>query len=141
MAKKTIGEIINLVRNTKSDYEKVKVLRENDCRVLRELLQMNFDPSVQFDLPSGEIDFGATKLNPNAVTHLMPEWGRFKRVFLKGGKPIKEKTRMVNFVGLLKSLEPIEASIVLEVKDKKLSGITEEVVRKAFPNLLPSNAR
>jgi hypothetical protein len=52
-------------------------------------------------------------------------------------KPLKRETMFVEF---LESLAPKDAELILAIKDKKLpfKGITEDIVREAFPELFPA---
>lgn len=135
MARKTMGEMVSLLRDAKTKEQKLDVLKKHDCVFLRELLKINFDKSIQFALPKGAVEY-RSKLEPSAQTHLIGEWRRFKRVFLEGGADVKPHIREANFTGLLRSLDEVEAGIVLELKDKKLTGVTREIVEQAYPGLL-----
>lgn len=138
--RKTIGEMVSDIKSAYNENEKLALLKSYDCVHLRELLKINFDPSIKFALPEGPVPY-RTKDEPSAQTHLMPEWRRFKRIFLEGWHPtLKQKVREDNFIGLLRSLDHVEATIVLELKDKKLSGISRKLVEQAYPGLLEPEA-
>ena len=138
MAAKTIGEIITEVRSVEGKKAKAAVLKKYDGPALRELLRVNSDPNIKFALKEGPVPYQSKVYDPNGMTHLLPEWRRFKRLFLVGGhKTLKQSVREENFAGLLRSLEPVEAEIVLQLKDKKLKGVPRDAVDEAFPGLLP----
>ena len=59
---------------------------------------------------------------------------------MEGGNPnLKPLRREFLFIQLLESIDSEDAKLLLSVKDKKLpfKGITEKIVRQAFPDLLP----
>ena len=47
--------------------------------------------------------------------------------------PLKRETL---FIGLLESIDPEDAKVLLAAKDKKLKGITAAIVNEAFPGLI-----
>ena len=59
--------------------------------------------------------------------------------FIKGGNDgLKSLRRETMFIDILTGLHPLEAEILILVKDKKLSDkykITQQVVSKAFPQI------
>ena len=63
-------------------------------------------------------------------------------LFLEGpaGNPnLKQLRREQLFIQMLESLHPLEADVLLQVKDKKLNyrGLTYKLVKETFPEILP----
>ena len=71
-------------------------------------------------------------------TTIRKEFTKFYN-FLKGGNPsMSSLRRETMFINVLQGLHPLEAEILILVKDKKLGEkykITKEVVAEAFPQI------
>lgn len=140
-----IPEILKEVSDAPAK-ERSNILKKHSSNVLlKEILMMNFNNNIEFDLPAGEPPY---KVNPQPVgltdTNLYAESRRF--YLLIKGHPKRpqnlKKLQMENiFVQILEGCNKIEAEMMISLKDKKLSklypGLTEKVVREAFPDLLP----
>ena len=137
MPAKQIGDIFKELYATRKPNEKIRILRENDSKILRELLRLNFDELAEFDLPEGDPPFKkSTEPEGMSFTTLSMEWKRLPK-FMKGNStnlaPMKKE---MLFVSLLESLDPVEANLLCEVKDKRLRGITLRQTLKAFPDFV-----
>lgn len=137
-------EVFQLLEDTTKAADRVKILQDNESFGLKTVLQGAFHPGIVFDLPEGTPPFtpdpGPPGLQPvpfgKAVTALarcvIDKNSANKIIRFK-----KEKT----FIGLLESVHPKDAEILIAVKDKKLHKlyalVTANLVRKAFPNLIP----
>jgi hypothetical protein len=42
------------------------------------------------------------------------------------------------FIGLLESLHPKDANLLIAVKDKKVEGLNAATINEAFPGLIPN---
>ena len=125
--------------------ERVVILKKNDTTTLREVLRVNFDPGIEFDLPKGAPPYKAT---PHPVymaeSNFFAE-GRRLYLLLKGHprRPKNLKGIQVEniFIQMLEGVNAIEAEMLIALKDKALSkrykGLTENLVKTAFPGLLP----
>ena len=63
-------------------------------------------------------------------------------LFVEGGNPnLKQVRREYLFVELLESIDPSEAELLLQVKDKKIKcrGLTYNLVKETFPELISWN--
>lgn len=139
-----VPEILQKVSEAKP-AERAAVLKQySDNGLLRDVLLLNFGPA-EFDLPAGEPPF---KVNPQPVgltdTNLYAEWRR--HYLLIKGHPRRpagiKKIQVENvFVQMLEGIHATEAELLIALKDKQLAkkykGLTEKVVREAFPELLP----
>ena len=132
-----ISEVVQNAANAFDIHEKVMILREADHPVLRNYLKMAIDHNLQWDLPPGAPPF--TPCEEKDVEHVLyNEFPRVCRIFLKGSNPnLKPARREQLFVFFLESLYPKDARFFIDVvKDRKLpEGLTEEIIRFAFPNL------
>jgi len=59
-------------------------------------------------------------------------------MFLDPNSKLPQLKKEVLFVGVLESLDPQDAKLLLAVKDKKMpyKGITKKLVAETFPNLI-----
>ena len=100
-----ITEILQKVSSAKTKKEKVDLLQEYNQDALRAILIINFDESLKFLLPEGEVPF-----NPNDApagtehTRLVHEYKGLYRFFKGGDASIKGMRREQLFVQLLEGL-------------------------------------
>jgi hypothetical protein len=60
-------------------------------------------------------------------------------LYLYGNRPdLKQHQRENLFIGLLESLHPKDASLLIAVKDKKVKGLNIATINEAFPGLIPN---
>lgn len=139
-----VPEILKQVSEAKP-AERAGILQQHkDNQLLKDVLLLNFGPA-EFDLPAGEPPY---KVNPQPVgltdTNLYAEWRR-AYLLIKGHpkRPAGVKKIQVEnvFIQMLEGIHADEASMLISLKDKALAkkykGLTEKVVREAFPELLP----
>ena len=145
-----VPEILQQVSEAASVKDRVAVLQKHaDNALLKEVLRLNFDPAVKFDLPQGDPPF---KRSPHPVnmaeTNLYAE---SKRMYLvikdHPRRPANLKRQQIEniFIQMLEGINAIEADMLCSLKDKALAkrykGLTEAVVRQALPDLLPETAK
>ena len=133
-----VAEFLERTSKLKKKQDKINALKFNDSYVIRSVLQGVFDPRVVWLLPEGEPPYSPCTLpdQQNMFVHQC----RKLQYFVSGGAPnLKQSKRELLFTELLESIHPADAKMLVSIKDKKLPwpGITEDVVREAFPNLLP----
>ena len=137
---KSVYEVIEEARKKRSKDEKVKVLRENESWALKDILKGTFDDSIKWNLPAGTPPYNATAPH-SAPGNLLRENKKFA-YFVKGGKGdklMKAKREQI-FIGLLETVEPKDAELVVGMINKKMpvTGITKATVQEAFPGLIKS---
>jgi len=60
-------------------------------------------------------------------------------LYLYGNRPDLKKHQRENlFIGLLESLHPKDAALLIAVKDKKVEGLNIATINEAFPGLIPN---
>ena len=132
-----LSEILQKVSSAKTKKEKVELLQEYNNNGLRAVLIINFDESLKFLLPEGEVPF-----NPNDTpagtehTRLVHEYKGLYRFFKGGDASIKGMRREQLFVQLLEGLHEDEANMLVSACNKDLQAkyrITKQVVSEAFP--------
>jgi hypothetical protein len=141
-----VSEILEKVAAAKP-ADRIQVLKQNSDRnqLLQDVLRLNFDPAIEFDLPPGQPPY---KVNPQPAgltdSNLYAE-SRRMYLLVKGHprRPANLKRLQVEnvFIQILEGIHSSEAEMMIALKDKALSkkykGLTEAVVRGAFPGLLP----
>jgi len=161
-------EVFDLVSKQRSAAKKAEVLQKYNHPSIRALLIWNFDESVISMLPEGDVPYGdpteqtvykggslGSKITSEirdmyekgtmsvadekqGRTTIEREYQNFYH-FIKGGNDgLKALRRETMFINMLTGLHPLEAEILILVKDKKLSDkykITKDHVAKAFPQI------
>jgi len=160
-------EVFDLVSKQRSAAKKAEVLQKYNHPSIRALLIWNYDESVKTLLPEGPVPYGGfdeqTVLKGNLTgkiteeirdmyekgnvsvadekqgrTTIEREYKNFYN-FIKGGNDsLKSLRRESMFINMLTGLHPLEAEILILVKDKKLGDkykITQSDVSKAFPTI------
>jgi hypothetical protein len=139
-----IPEILQQVADAKPS-ERAEVLKKHASNaLLQEVLLLNFGPAV-FDLPKGRPPFkGSVQPIGLTETNLYAESRRLYLVVKDHPRrPKNLKTLQVEniFIQMLEGIHKDEAEMLIVLKDKELAkkykGLTEAVVRQAFPDLLP----
>lgn len=133
-----ISEVIKKASNAKTKAQKIKILKDNNSQALRSVLKWNFDPSIQSDLPEGEVPYNKNDA-PIGTEHtvLEREYRNLWR-FIKGANSLSNMKREQLFFQLLEGLHESEAEVICLVKDKELQSkfrITHAVVKEAFPEI------
>jgi len=161
-------EILDMASRTRGTEKKVDVLKRYGCGALKALFIWNFDETVVSALPPGEVpysgyeeqhvyngtltdkieessrqmyengSFSLGSTDANAKTTLRAQWKNLYH-FVEGGNGGLSKTRReMMFINLLESVHPLEAEILILVKDKELDTkykVPFEVVEEAFPEI------
>lgn len=141
--KTTIPQIFEEVEKATSKDAKVKILRSYDNQILRGILRIGFDQDIKMLLPEGEPPFKKDKEVPDGYseTNLFVEFRRFY-IWLDPTKNVNKTRREQLFIQMLEGLHWKEAEVVCLAKDKildtKYKTLKEELVRSAFPDLLPA---
>jgi len=133
-----VSEFLEKVNKLKKKEEKVAALQHNDSFIIRTILQGALDPRVKWLLPEGTPPYKPSEL-VDQENVLLREARRLIH-FVEGGNPdLKQMRRETLFVELLESVAPSDAKLLCSIKDKKLpfKGITVDIVKEAFPGLLP----
>lgn len=133
-----IAEVLEKISKLKKKEQKIEALKQNDSYAMRTILQAAFDPRIKFVLPEGTPPYKANDL-PDQEGVLHREARKLVH-FVEGGTPnlpiVKRETM---FIELLENAAPADALLLLSIKEKKLpyKGINAELVKEAYPGLLP----
>ena len=160
-------EVLNLVSKQRSNAKKVELLQRYDHPSLKTIFIWNFDETVTSVLPEGEVPYAATseqnsfsgtlsekitdavdkmsEMGSNSLgsqdqgkSSIRKEYQKFYN-FVKGGNDgLSSLRRESMFINILQGLHPLEAEILILVKDKKLATkykITKENISEAYPDI------
>ena len=134
-----LTEILQKVSSAKTKKEKVELLQEYNSQGLRSLLIINFDDSLEFLLPEGEVPFTPNDAPAGTEhTRLTQEYRGLYRFFKGGDASIKGMRREQLFVQLLEGLHADEANMLVSACNKDLQSkyrVTTAVVAEAFPQI------
>jgi len=161
-------EVLDVTSKQRSKAKKIEVLQKYKHPSLVTLFVWNFDSSIITLLPEGDVPYGNTKEDQNSTGTLsgkindavgkMAEMGstslgsqdqgkasirnEYKKFynFCKGGNPsLSNLRRETMFINVLEGLHPLEAELLILVKDKKLESkykISKEIISTAYPEIV-----
>ena len=166
-------EVLNLASTQRAKAKKVEVLQKYGDLSLKMILKWNFDTSIVSILPEGEGPYSGFDDQRNMNMKLsqvisdevrrMHEVGSFSLGasdkeghttirreakhfyrFVRGGDDAMNAIRRETmFINILEGLHPLEAEIVVLVKDGKLEDrykVSKDVVSTAFPDIVWGDA-
>ena len=160
-------EVFDAASKQRSKAKKVEVLKRYAHDSILTLCIWNFDETALSALPEGDVPYGNNR-EDNSMTgtlsdkindavdkmgemgsnslgsqdqgqaSIRKEYTKFYN-FLKGGNDkLSSLRRETMFINILEGLHPLEAEILILVKDKKLSDkykITKEIAGAAYPQI------
>lgn len=143
--KLSVPEILTLVVEA-DKKDKVSVLQKHDNPVLRTVLRLNFDPNVKLDLPEGPAPFKTDRTIADITLSESNLYNEARRLYIfEPGHPkynpnVKKVQKENIWIQILEGCHWTEADMLNIMKDKGLQkhykGLTEALVREAFPGLL-----
>ena len=166
-------EVFDLASKQRTKAKKVEVLQKYQELSLKQVLKWNFDTSITSVLPEGEVPYtgydqqttkgGTLTTKISQEVRRMHEAGSFSLGssdqeghttirreskhfyrFVRGGDDAMNSIRRETmFINILEGLHPLEADIIVLVKDGKLEDrykITKDVVAEAFPDIVWGDA-
>ena len=161
-------EVFDAASKQRTKARKIEVLQRYAHDSIMALLIWNFDETAISALPPGDVPYGNTR-EDNSMTgtlsdkindavdkmnemgsaslgsqdqgkaSIRKEYTKFYN-FLKAGNPsLSNLRRETMFINILEGLHPLEAEILVLVKDKRLTEkykITKDVVSAAYPQIV-----
>ncbi len=141
MRTKSIPEILKECEKLESSDDRVKYLKNNDTKTLRQVMYSAFHPDVDFVFPATRPDF---TVNPGPVgvceTHLYREAKKIKYFIKNFTNPNTKSYKLENtFIEMLESVHETESELLLQIcVDRNLqTDLKYEEVQRAFPDMLP----
>ena len=168
-----VFEILDLASKQRTKAKKVAVLQRYGDLALKQVMKWNYDTSIVSALPEGEVPYGNFEddamTSGNLTTKItlevrrMHEQGNFSLGasdsqgrttirrearnfyrFVRGGQDsLSNLRRETMFINILQGLHPLEAEILVLVKDGRLEeqyNISKDVVSEAFPDIIWGDA-
>lgn len=134
-----VYEILEEATKKRAKKDKIEVLRKYENMALRDVLQGTFDKKIQWNLPAGSVPYNPSREDIVPAT-LLKEHLKFK-YFVKG---LRESEKLMGvkrermFIDILESIHPRDAEVLCNMINKKppMKGISESLVKEAFPNLI-----
>lgn len=139
---KLVSEIFNEIEQRESREDIISVLRFNSSWHLRHILLSTFHPNVEFvikqipaytptDAPDG---FGYTSLAQELTRVYL-----FQKDNPKVSPSLTQERKEELLIQILESLDKTEAEVFANMimRDLKVKGLTYDIVKEAFPDLLP----
>jgi len=106
---------------------------------LQNILQITYHKNFIFTLPEGDPPYKSTSIPVNMGVNRLPHEMRKFRYFINNNE-LSQIQREKIFIDMLESLSPEESSLVLMMKNKKLSGpyknITRKLIEESIPHIL-----
>lgn len=133
--KKGLAEIVNEVKKAKSVGQKVKILQDQQNKELLGLFELCYDNRLTWQLPEGNPPYRPLAKSMDAQGHLYVEMKRMY-IFLQGLNKVNQAKREQIFVRMLEEIDPDDASLLLEIKSRKIKGVSKKVIKQAFPGFL-----
>ncbi len=96
-----LSEILSRVHKAKTKSDKVRILREEDCMALRQILKWNFDPNITSELPEGIPPYVENEAPEGTEHMLLRTEGNKLYNFIKGAQNHQQTVRERMFIRLL----------------------------------------
>jgi len=156
-----LSEILTRVHKAKNKSDMIKILREENCEALQQILQWAYNPTLASQVPPGKPPYVENDA-PEGTEHMLlrteaknlwhfvkilvseekDEKGKITKTW-RPADPKLQKTVMERmFVRLLEGLHKNEANLLCDVKDKKLAynpktkkgikGLSVPILQEAF---------
>ena len=156
-----LSEILTRVHKAKNKGDMIKILREENCEALQQILQWAYNPTLASQVPPGKPPYVENDA-PEGTEHMLlrteaknlwhfvkilvseekDEKGKITKTW-RPADPKLQKTVMERmFVRLLEGLHKNEANLLCDVKDKKLAynpktkkgikGLSVPILQEAF---------
>lgn len=137
MIRYSMSEILKTASEMPDKNSQVNWLRQQYRDAIGIVLRFALDPEIKFLLPDSDPPYQPCETN-EAHGMLYTEARRLY-LFVEGGNPnLPQLRRETIFVQLLEGVDKEDAKLLLAMKNKTLPyGITEDLIREAFPGLLP----
>lgn len=134
-----VFEIFEEFKKADGRNDRLDVLKKySNNWALRDILRGSFDESLVFNIPEGRPPFtpNLPQSVPSSLNKLHKDFGWF----IQGGAGdrLSDFKRESKFIGLLESVHPEDAELVLKMVSKKAPCryITKKLVQEAFPDLI-----
>ena len=138
----SIQETFELVGKAQTREEKRQLLKDRENFATKALLQLNFHPDAKWVFPPGPPPYTPSQIADSTPNSLHFEVKKLNYYTDPSPHDLPLMRRESMFIQLLERLDPVDAEILLAIKDQKLSyrGLTYKLVRDTWPDILPEQA-
>ena len=138
---KLLHEVFSEFEQRTTKHDKLSVLRFNQSWALKQILKGTFDPNIQFavDVPEYKSMIAPVGLGYSTIHQELGRAYLFERGNPKVPPELTDQRKKEIFIQILEALESKEAEIFANMvrKKQKVKGLTYDLVKEAFPDLLP----
>lgn len=139
---KLISEIFDEIKQRTTKEDVIAVLRYNSSWALREVLKDTFHPNIQFvfsEIPEYTPLDAPVAMGYTTIAQELDRAYLFQVNNPKVSPNLTLEKKKIILIQILEALDKGEAEIFANMilKDQKIPGLTYEVVKEAFPDLLP----
>lgn len=125
---KAIHEVLEEVNAKTTNADKLEVLRENDSKTLRFVLQAAYDDKVQTLLPDGEPPYdpveSGKQVTLNELYDDIPKLYKYGPMHNAPGHKVE-----FLFMKMLANLQKKEAMVLVKMKDKNLQSLYKRITK------------
>lgn len=133
-----VAETLKRISEMKNRKDKIIALRTDHNIAMQAIIDLCFNPKHKFLLPEGPAPYKPAPKEGDYQSILMSNLRKLK-IFYNSGKydNLNQAKREALFIEFLETLDPDDAELLVNVKDKKMpyKGITRKLFEEAWPAL------
>ena len=138
---KLLHEVFSEFEQRKTKQDRLAVLRFNQTYALKNVLKGAFDPNVQFsiEVPEYKKQYSPVGLGYSTIHQELGRAYLFEENNPRVPPTLTPERKKQLLIQVLEALEDKEAEIFANMirKNLKVKGLTYDLVKEAFPDLLP----
>ena len=134
---KALYEIVGECRKSKNVKIKAQILKDHESTQLIDMLQLTYNPSIQWLLPEGNPPYIKNEA-PAGTEHssLAQEARKLYHFIVGGNNQITKLKKETMFIQMLEGLHEKDAEVLMAIKNKNLNniykGLTSQMVKETF---------
>lgn len=133
-----MADIFKEIKSKKKNADKIELIQwwSNQYPMFTELMAYVVNPNIKWLLPEGAPPFKKGE-TIDAEPYFWVEIRRFYTfVDCQAARGIRQVQRENQFASMLSTFHPRDAELFIAIKDRKITYITEKLVKEALPGLL-----
>lgn len=139
---KNLYEVFAEFEKSPSRQDKINILKNNSSYALREVLKGTFNPNIEFtvtNIPFYKPSDAPPGLGYSSIHQELSRAYLFEKNNPKVSRNLSDKRKEQLLIQILECLEEKEAQIYINMllKKQRVKGLTSNIVKEAFPDLLP----
>ena len=139
---KNLYEVFAEFEKSPSRQDKINILKNNSSYALREVLKGTFTPNIEFtvtNIPFYKPSDAPPGLGYSSIHQELSRAYLFEKNNPKVSRNLSDKRKEQLLIQILECLEEREAQIYINMllKKQRVKGLTSNIVKEAFPDLLP----